>query len=109
MTEATTESTKTKTPKAKAVKSPAPAREGRLTDATIISLSSDAEGKKYGSDHNPTRPGAAVHDRFAKYVDGMTVAEAKAAGITAGDIAYHVKQGFLTVSTPAAAPEAEAA
>lgn len=46
---------------------------------------------------NPKRPGSASYDRYAKYVPGMTVDEAIAAGVTRDDIKWDSdpKRGFI--------------
>ena len=83
-------------------------RAPRIHDTMIIHMGHDKDGKKYGKDHNPTRVGSSVYDRFAKYKDGMTVKQAKDAGITPGDIKYHAEtnRAFITLK---ADPKAEAA
>lgn len=71
-------------------------------------------------DYNPKRAGSASHARFEKYEDGMTVAEAQAAGVTAGDLLWDTKHGFIEIneeyndeavkkSKPAPAPKKEKA
>lgn len=47
--------------------------------------------------YNPKRAGSASHARFANYEDGQTVAEAIAAGVTAGDINWDVKHEFIVL------------
>lgn len=73
---------------------------GRATyDPTSkISFGKDKEGKLYGKDNNPKRAGSAAHGRFALYKDGQTIAEAKEAGVTAGDINWDAKQGFIKIT-----------
>lgn len=73
-------------------------RAPRYADTAVISLGTDKDGKSYGADNNPKRAGSKSHDRFAAYKDGMTVAEAKAAGITASDLAYDAKNEFISIS-----------
>lgn len=68
-----------------------------------IKLGSDKEGKSYGPEHNPKKPGSATHGRFALYRDGMTISEAVAAGITSADLDYDAKKGFIVVTQPPAA------
>lgn len=71
-------------------------------------------------DYNPKRAGSASHARFAKYEDGMTVDEAQKAGVTAGDLLWDTKHGFIEIgkeyndkavvkSKPAPAPKKEKA
>jgi hypothetical protein len=46
-------------------------------------------------DKNPKRPGTGGHDRFAKYVDGMTVARFLEVGGTRDDLAWDQKRAFI--------------
>lgn len=62
-----------------------------------ITLLVDKEGKKYGADNNPKKPGSATHARFANYADGQTVEEAYKAGVAAGDFSYDVGKGFISI------------
>ena len=76
---------------------------------SVIHFLKDKDGKSYGPDHNPKRPGTAGHQRFALYTDGMTVSEALAAGIWGADISWDLGKGFISVTggTPAAASPTE--
>jgi hypothetical protein len=56
---------------------------------------------------NPKRAGSSAFDRFELYQDGMTVKEAKAAGVTATDISYDAAHGFITLTPGEATEEAE--
>lgn len=47
---------------------------------------------------NPKRAGSASAKRFAKYKNGMTIAEAVKAGVTRGDIIWDKAHGFIKVS-----------
>lgn len=47
---------------------------------------------------NPKRAGSKSHERFALYVDGMTVAAALEAGLTTGDIRHDVAHNFISLS-----------
>lgn len=49
---------------------------------------------------NPKRQGTASYERYAKYRVGMTVAEALAAGITRGDLAWDTERGFVVLRSP---------
>lgn len=61
--------------------------------------SANADGKiKVLAKENPKRKGSEAYKRFAKYVTGMTVAEALKKGVTSADIAYDKKHGFISVS-----------
>lgn len=96
--------------KAPAEKTPGAPR-GTPGDA-IITMQADKNGKKYGVDNNPKKAGSKGAERFALYVDGMTVDAALKAGIWAADISWDVNKGFVVVSggTPKAtkAPKAAA-
>lgn len=63
-----------------------------------ISFGKDKDGEPYGKDNNPKRAGSGAHTRFALYKDGQTIAEAKEAGVTAGDINWDAKQGFIKIT-----------
>ena len=63
-----------------------------------ISFGTDKEGQKYGPKNNPKREGSATHGRFQLYKHNMTVEQAVAAGITAGDLSWDAKQGYIIVS-----------
>lgn len=54
-------------------------------------------------EENPKRAGSKAHERFANYQSGMTVKEAKEAGLLATDIAYDQKHNYISL-----APGAEA-
>ena len=49
------------------------------------------------AEDNPKREGSAAHRRFEYYRDGMTVREAKAAGLLAVDIAHDVGKDFISL------------
>lgn len=68
----------------------------KFGDEAVITLGSDKEGKKYGPDNNPKRGKAA--DRFAKYADGMTVKQAKEAGVTGGDVEWDADHNYISVA-----------
>lgn len=79
----------------------------RVRDESIIRMKKNAEGVPYGAANNPKRPGSNAATRFAYYRDGMTVAEAKAAGVTASDVRYDTEHNFITLeSAPVAAAAA---
>lgn len=44
---------------------------------------------------NPKRKGSASYERYAKYVNGMTVADALKAGVTKADLQWDQKKGFI--------------
>lgn len=63
-----------------------------------LKFGADKEGKPYGKDNNPKRPGTATHTRFAGYRDGMTIAQALETGLTEADVAHDLKKGFVKVA-----------
>lgn len=73
-------------------------RRPRISDESVITVVSEK---------NPKREGSKSFHRFAAYRDGMTVKEAKEAGVLAGDVAYDLGHGYikLTGGEPAAAEE----
>lgn len=87
---------------------PAPvvSRRGRsmtenTTEAAGRSRVKDDAVIKILADKNPKREGTTSHDRFALYRDGMTVKEAKDAGVKAADISYDSAKGFISVTDAA--------
>lgn len=64
----------------------------RTTDARIIRILV-AE--------NPKRKGTSSYDRFAKYADGMTVAEFIAKGGSAADVRWDSERGFIRLDPEA--------
>jgi hypothetical protein len=50
---------------------------------------------------NPKRSGTSAHDRFAKYRDGMTVADALRVGVTRGDLSWDQERGFVRIEAAA--------
>lgn len=70
----------------------------RITDDSTI---------KVLSEKNPKREGSKAFAAFSKYKDGMTVKEAKDAGIPANDIRYDLDKNFIEVTVPE--PKAEPA
>jgi hypothetical protein len=66
----------------------------RVNENSTITIATE-EGK------NPKRAGSAAFDRFALYQDGMTVKEAKEAGVSATDITYDSAHGYITLTPPA--------
>jgi hypothetical protein len=75
----------------------------RINEDRVITVHGKAED---GS--NPKRPGSHAAIRFDKYVSGMTIREAKAAGLKATDIAYDERHGFITLSPDPEPVEGEA-
>jgi hypothetical protein len=72
----------------RAIAAPVSAREA-TTDTRLIRVLAD---------RNPKRPGTAAHDRFALYVDGMTVAEFLRAGGTRGDLQWDQERCFIRLA-----------
>lgn len=91
-TEATAEAEQTKTKKGKAAKAPKEpklrGRAAKFADDQVIKVLVD----------NPKRAGSKSYERFALYKDGMTVGQAKEAGITLGDIDWDAKHEYISVS-----------
>lgn len=91
--------TKTKDKAEKAAK-PKAAGVGRANFASTskITFGKDKDGKSYSPDNNPKRAGSGAHERFKLYKSGMTIAQAREVGITAGDINWDAKQGFIIIT-----------
>lgn len=64
----------------------------RLNDAATITLLAET---------NPKRAGSASHAYFENYKTGMTIAEAKAAGITPAALRYDTEHGYISITEPA--------
>ena len=77
-----------------------PTRVPRIPDTSVISFGKDKDGKNYGPDNNPKRPGSQSAARFALYKSGMTVKDALAAGLTRRDLESDSsdKQGYIKIS-----------
>lgn len=69
-------------------------RKARVSDDAVIKLLVDK---------NPKREGSKAAERFASYKDGMTVKQAKDAGLTAADLSYDAEHNYISVTEPAAA------
>jgi len=86
---------------AAAAAAPKAEKKQKFADTAVIRLQADKDGKKFGKDNNPKRAGTTTHDRFAKLVDGMTVAAyVKAVGNQAAafsELDYNQKKSFLKV------------
>ena len=70
----------------------------RIPEEAVITLLSDKNGVKYGAENNPKRPGSESAERFTKYADGITVAEAKELGIRVSDVRYDVAHGYISLT-----------
>lgn len=79
-------------------KTPEKGARKRLSNDWKITLLNDPEGTAYGPDNNPKRSGTESAKRFALYRNGMTVGQAKEAGVTSGDISWDAKKGFIEVA-----------
>lgn len=73
-------------------------RVGRFEPTSVLTLGTDKAGNKYGPKNNPKRKGSAAHDRFARYVDGMTLQTALDAGVTRPDLNWDLKMGFISLA-----------
>ena len=92
------EETKTESaPAAEETKKAPPPREPKFPDSKKITMLKDKEGKTFGKEYNPKKPGSASFDRFSRYVDGMTVKQALDAGILRGDLDHDSKKSFISV------------
>ena len=67
-----------------------------------IRFLTDDEDVAYGPDNNPKRKGTKAEAQFAKYRDGMTVAEAYEAGLSTAEISYDVSHDYITVTSAGA-------
>jgi hypothetical protein len=72
----------------------------RVDENSTIKVTTE-EGK------NPKRVGSQAYDRFALYQDGMTVKEAKEAGVSATDISYDSSHGYIELTAPEPSAEGE--
>jgi hypothetical protein len=78
-------------------------RSPRIPDTAVIRMGKNDEGVSYGGSLNPKRAGSLAHGRFGAYKEGCTVADAKAAGLTAADITYDRDHGYIAIDLPPAA------
>lgn len=62
-----------------------------------IRFLADENDVAYGPGNNPKRKGTKAEAQFAKYRDGMTVAEAYEAGLTTAELSYDVDHAYITV------------
>lgn len=70
----------------------------RIDENSTITVLTE-EGK------NPKRVDSKAYGRFALYSDGMTVKEAKAAGVQATDIAYDLAHNYISLTEPEVSEE----
>ena len=75
-----------------------PVRQPKHPGDATITLLADKDGNPFGKDNNPKRAGSASAARFANYVNGMTVDQALAAGITRPDLDFDVQKKFISIS-----------
>ena len=73
-------------------------RDPKHAQTSIIHLLADKDGKKYGPDNNPKKPGTASADRFTRYIDGGTVEENLKAGIIRGDLSNDSDHGYISIT-----------
>lgn len=75
----------------------------RAIAATVSSreVTTDTRVIRILAETNPKRPGTSAHERFAKYRDGMTVAQFIAAGGTRGDISWDTERSFIRLDPEA--------
>jgi hypothetical protein len=74
-----------------------PVREPKYSLNATIQLLANSEGVPYGRENNPKRPGSKAHDRFANYVNGMTVEQALAAGLTRQDLDFDIQKHYIVI------------
>lgn len=74
-----------------------PVREPKFKPEAKITLLADKDGNPYGKDNNPKRAGSKSAERFANYVNGMTVDQAIAAGLTRADLAFDEGKKFIAI------------
>lgn len=74
-------------------------RATRMSSDWVITLTTPLDPVT-GRNINPKKPGCKAHARFALYKTGMTVEQAKAAGITALDLQWDSQHGFIAVRSP---------
>lgn len=105
-TEVSDKEVKEKKPKAakepKEPKQPKAPAEKRATpkkyfDNAVIRFAEDKNGNLYGPDNNPRRVGSMHYDKFGGLRDGMTIGEAKAAGIGTTHIRYFDEKAWISV------------
>ena len=73
-------------------------KEPKFAETSVISMLKDKEGNAYGGENNPKKLSSASHERFSKYEDGMTIKQAKDAGVLNGDFDNDTKKGYISVS-----------
>lgn len=86
-----TKKTTAKAPSAKAVepKTSNVGRKSRIDGTKKITVLVDA---------NPKREGSGAHARFSKYKTGITVSKALELGVTAADLAYDIKNKYISIA-----------
>ena len=92
--------TKAKAAPAKKTATEPKGRPGRFRGDQKITLMKNAEGKAYGRDNNPKRPGTDAAAQFEKYRDGMTVDEYREAVGTKALflLGYDVDHKFISIT-----------
>lgn len=87
------------TPAPKPPKPDVPKSFGGYRGEQVISLGFNKDGKQYGPDNNPKRPGSKSAVRFALYKQGMTVKAAIDAGLESGDLVNdtHETRKFIVI------------
>lgn len=80
-------------------------RSKRISGDRIIRMLTDSEGVAYSKDNNPKRKGSNARARFTLYEHGMTVAEAREAGVWSGDIHADIGKGFISLQGEEAVEE----
>ena len=75
-----------------------PVREPKFKGDMIITMLADKDGNPYSKENNPKRAGSKSGERFALYVNGMSVDQAVAAGLTRADLQHDVDKKFISIS-----------
>lgn len=73
-----------------------------LNPTDVLLFGKDKDGKDYGPDHCPKRPGSKAATMWALYTSGMTVKAALDSGVSSEDLAWNIDKGFVLVEGRAA-------
>lgn len=76
------------------------ANQRRYRGDAKVTLLTDKDGKPYGPNNNPKRPGSKTHERFKLYKNGKTVEELLADGAVYSDFKYDEDKGFVKFTDP---------
>lgn len=82
----------------KPAKEKAPPKERKILGmdpTTKIVMLTDKDGKAYGVNNNPKRPGTKASEWFSKHRNGMTLKALVDAGVPTGDIKWNIEHKFI--------------